>query len=385
MSVATTTHTLETISYHKGKGWSAPLPDLDSDKTLVLAFGARGFSDECSAFAELQRKYPNSCLAGCSTSGEIHGDALHDDSISVAVMRFAHTRLALVSAPVRSPSDSANAGDAIARQLEHPSLRAVLLFSDGLTVNGSELIRGINKVLSKEVVVTGGLAGDGDRFKSTWVIRNGAPASGFVTAVGLYGDRVHVGHGSKGGWDVFGPERTVTRSEGNVLFELDGRPALPLYKEYLGERAAGLPATALLFPLALRSQRGDDKRLVRTILAVDEARQALVFAGDIPQGCFAQLMRANFDRLIDGAAESALMTRSHGQLQVPCLVVAVSCVGRRLVLGERTEEELERALEICPEGSRQVGFYSYGEISPYSTGSCDLHNQTMTLTTIAEA
>lgn len=361
------------------------LPDLDSDRTLVLAFAAPGFSEDHAAFADLHRKYPTSCFTGCSTSGEIHGSELHDDSISVAIMRFERTRLALVSAPVRSPADSANAGEAIARQLEHPSLRAVLLFSDGLTVNGSELIRGINQVLPKDVVVTGGLAGDGDRFKSTWVIRNGAPAGGFVSAVGFYGDHVHISHGSKGGWDVFGPERVVTRSEGNVLFELDGKPALPLSKEYLGERAAGLPATALLFPLALRSQNGDDKRLVRTILAVDEAKQSLVFAGDIPQGCFAQLMRANFDRLIDGAAESALMTRSDGHAQPSCLVVAVSCVGRRLVLGERTEEELERTLELFPEGSRQIGFYSYGEISPYSTGRCDLHNQTMTLTTIAEA
>ena len=115
------------------------------------------------------------------------------------------------------------------------------------------------------VVVTGGLAGDGDRFQSTWVIADREPRGGWFAAVGLYGDRVHVGHGSKGGWDAFGAERVVTKSKGNVLFEIDNRPALTLYKEYLGERAAGLPGTALLFPLALRATRGDAKSLVRTI------------------------------------------------------------------------------------------------------------------------
>ena len=166
--------------------------------------------------------------------------------------------------------------------------------------------------------------------------------------------------------------------------ELDGRPALQLYKEYLGERAAGLPATALLFPLALRADASDTKSIVRTALDIDEANDAMIFAGDIPQGYLAQLMRANFDRLIDGASEAALMTRNGGTPNTPVLSIAISCVGRRLVLGERSEEELEATLDNLPEQTRQVGFYSYGEISPYATGHCDLHNQTMTLTTITE-
>ncbi len=209
-----------------------------------------------------------------------------------------------------------------------------------------------------------------------------------MTAVGFYGDHIQVGHGSKGGWDKFGPERQVTKSSGNVLYQLDGRPALELYKEYLGERASGLPATGLLFPLAIRTSQTEGKVLVRTILAVDEATQSMTFAGDIPEGVFAQLMRANFDRLIQGASEAATLTiNSHNSLpsNSPTLCIAISCVGRRLVLGERSEEEVEAALEILPKGSRQIGFYSYGEISPYQSGTCDLHNQTMTLTTITEA
>lgn len=281
-------------------------------------------------------------------------------------------------------NDSERAGVFIAEQLLRPGLRAVLVLSDGLNVNGSALVRGLTSLLPDGVVVTGGLAGDGSRFERTWVLRNGEPESGFVSAIGLYGDRVRIGHGSKGGWDVFGPERMVTRSEGSVLYELDGKPALPLYKNYLGDVAEELPASALLFPLSLRRDRGDKDSFVRTILAVDEGAQSMTFAGDIPQGHLAQLMRANYDRLIDGAAASALMTRGNGASDKACLSIIVSCVGRRLVLGERTEEELERAAEILPPGSAQVGFYSYGEISPFVFGGCDLHNQTMTLTTITE-
>jgi len=215
------------------------------------------------------------------------------------------------------------------------------------------------------------------------VLKDGKPESGIVSALGSYGDTIRLGHGSRGGWDLFGPERRVTRSESNKVYELDGKPALDLCKTYLGELAADLPASAFLFPLSLRPQDHEEERLIRTVLAIDETEQSLTFAGDIPTGSLVQLTRGNFDRLIEGA--SAAAATAGRPLQGQTLSVAVSCVGRRLVLGERTEEELEAALKLLPEGTKQVGFYSYGEISPYATGQCDLHNQTMTLTTIGEA
>ena len=203
-----------------------------------------------------------------------------------------------------------------------------------------------------------------------------------MTAVGFYGSRLRVGHGARGGWTIFGPERLVTRSEGSTLFELDGEPALTLYKDYLGDLAAGLPAAALRFPLALRESPESDKHLVRTILAVDEEEQSLTFAGDLPQGWMAQLMRANFDELVAGAEDAADVAGVEATQNG--LVIAVSCVGRRLVLGEAAEEEVEATLERLPTGSTQVGFYSYGELSPFASGACDLHNQTMTLLVIGE-
>ena len=371
-----------------GSSWTpAALSHLDSPETLVVLFGASGLIDTPHRIQEVLDACPQSHVMGCSTAGEIYGSEISDDSLVVAAMRFKNTPVHTAEAIVREPQDSYAAGVAIGSQLKRSSLRAILVLSDGLHVNGSELVKGLNSAHEGAVVITGGLAGDGTRFKRTWVMKDRVPQSGYVTAVGLYGDHVRIGHGSKGGWDKLGPERLVTKSSGNVLHELDGRPALQLYKEYLGDRAVGLPATGMLFPLAIRSSLSEAKSLVRTVLAVDEATQSMTFAGDIPQGFFAQLMRGNFDRLIQGASDAATLTMNgHANLHAenPTLSIAISCVGRRLVLGERTEEETEVALEILPKDSRQIGFYSYGEISPYDRGTCDFHNQTMTLTTITE-
>src|SRR5690606_4410717 len=247
------------------------------------------YRDDLAPLDDILAAYPDSHVIGCSTSGEIVGDTLHDDALSVAVAQFEHGDIASAVAPVRTAADSRAAGEALGHQLSRPNLRAVLVFSDGLRVNGSELVAGLNAALPASVVVTGGLAGDGDSFQSTWSLRNGRPRESLIVAAGLYGSRVRVGHGSKGGWDLFGPERCVYHAESNVHFEIDGRTALELYKEYLGERASGLPATALLFPIALRRSADDDTPLVRTVLAVDDEAGSMTFAGDIPEGAMITL------------------------------------------------------------------------------------------------
>jgi hypothetical protein len=380
MDIFTTSHDLVS-------GWREPLPaQLDSEQTMVLVFGASGYAQRLDVFAELMRAFPKGHVLGCSTAGEILDRHVSDDSLTVAVARFTDTTVRMVSAPVATAGDSYAVGAALVRQLEASSPpRAIFVLSDGLRVNGSELLRGMNAVADARTAITGGLAADGDRFERTWVFCGGELRDGWVGALGLYGTRLRVGHGSQGGWDIFGPVRRVTRSVGNVLYDVDNTPALELYKRYLGDRAADLPGAALLFPLAL-SVEGDDRPLVRTILAIDEAAQSMTFAGDIPQGGRVQLMRANMNRLIDGAGSAAdtSLQALAGTGAATTLCVAISCVGRKLVLRERTEEEIESVHERMPEGTTLVGFYSYGEISPLASGRCDLHNQTMTLTTLQE-
>ena len=377
---------LQTLTFRTADGWNTPLPAaMDSEQTLVLVFGAPEFGSDPAPLQALAEAFPRSVLVGCSTSGEIAGTQVHDASLSVAVARFGHTQLRRALTPVAGADDSFDAGTRLAEQLAGPGLRAVFLLSDGLCVNGTPLVDGLTRHLPAGVSITGGLAGDGSRFGHTWVLDGARPAANCICAVGLYGERLRIGHGCDGGWSDFGPERRITRSEGNVLFELDGKPALDLYKSYLGERAAGLPGTALLFPLSVRREGDGQDTLVRTILGIDEAQQSLTFAGDMPQGGIARLMRANTDKLIGSAGQAARQATVGASEVDDALLISVSCVGRRLVLGERTDEEVETVLDSAPQRAGHVGFYSYGEISPaVAGGASELHNQTMTVTVYSE-
>jgi hypothetical protein len=245
-------------------------------------------------------------------------------------------------------------------------------------------VRGVTDALPDEVTVTGGLSGDGDRFQETLVLWDSEPRPDVVAALGFYGDALKIGYGSQGGWDPFGPQRLVTRSRGNVVYELDNQPALELYRRYLGGHADELPASGLLFPLSITLD-DDHEPVVRTILAVDEADGSMTFAGDVPEGAVGRLMKANFDRLIDGAAGAARTTSRALRGSHPDLAVLISCVGRKLVLKQRVEEEVEAVSDLLGDGAVFTGFYSYGEISPFvPEARCQLHNQTMTITTFSE-
>jgi hypothetical protein len=245
-----------TVTYDATRGWNAALPGaMDGPQTLVLAFAASEFERDRAPLDELGAAFPRSLIVGCSTAGEIAGTRVHDASISVAVARFEHTRLKRALTEVSGAADSFQAGVRLAQQLAGDDLRAVYVLSDGLCVNGTPLVAGLAQHLPEGVSIAGGLAGDGSRFQHTWVLDHARPVSHHVCAVGLYGDRLRAGHGSDGGWSDFGPERRVTRSDGNVLYELDGKPALELYKTYLGDRASELPGSALLFPLSVASTR----------------------------------------------------------------------------------------------------------------------------------
>lgn len=361
------------------------LPLVESplvEAQLLLAFGdtSRLAGDE--VFAALRQAYPRAAIVGCSGAGEIYGSSVSDESLVVSALHFEHTAVRLAKATISEMTESFSAGQSMAQALLGDGLSHVLVFSDGLSVNGSELVRGFRSQLPAGVELTGGLAGDGERFQRTLVFADAPARERTLVAVGFYGSRLAVGYGSVGGWDTFGPERLITRSAGNVLFDLDDKPALELYKRYLGEHAAGLPATGLLFPLLLRSENGG---VVRTILGVNEAEQSMTFAGDMPEGQHARLMKANFDRLVDGAVAAAEVSlQGHGG-RAAQFALLISCVGRKLVLKQRIDEEVLGIRQILGNQLPFAGFYSYGEISPHHSGTpCQLHNQTMSITTLGE-
>lgn len=376
---------IEQCKWTEANGWQPQPPgQLDSTVQLVLLFGSPTVLKSDGYWDDLKRAYPDACYLGCSTAGEICDIRVTDDSLVVNAVGFEHTQVRGSAIALNPGEGSFAAGERLGKTLDPEGLAHVFVLSDGLHVNGSDLVRGLAQHLPAGVAVTGGLSGDGDRFRETLVVWNGQTSAGTVAALGFYGDRLQVGYGSLGGWTPFGPERTITRSQGNVLYELDGKSALELYKKYLGDRADGLPATGLLFPLSLRTPTGD-RRLVRTILSIDEAEQSLTFAGEMPEGTTAQLMHASIDRLIDGAMAAAQTCVEAIGGTSPALAILISCVGRKLVLKQRIEEEVEGVREILGDRPVLTGFYSYGEISPFAPGfPCELHNQTMTITTFSE-
>lgn len=373
-------------------GWSQPAA-VAADLVLYFAapeqqtgHGRHGLGGD-RLYAALRADYPAAVIAGCTTGGEILGPDVFDDSVVCVALAFTHgSRVRPVLRAINDPGQSDRIGSDLARALpihdeEGRPLKGVFVLSDGTGVNGAALVQGLRRHLPADVLLTGGLAGDGPRFGLTAVGCNAPPTGHQVAALGFYGQALSLGWGSFGGWSSFGPERLITRSHGPILYELDGEPALDLYRRYLGEDAAALPGSALLFPLSIRPLDDPRDTTVRTIIGLNETDRSLTFAGDMPQGHVAKLMRGTFNGIIDGAATAA----ERVTLRDADLALLVSCIGRKLMLGQRVADEVEAVAASLGPGLPLAGFYSYGEIAPHGDLlRCDLHNQTMTITTIRE-
>ena len=372
--------------YSKANGWLKKDENhITSQAQLVFVFGNRELLKEQQHVDHLKKEYPAAQIVGCSTSGEICNEEVFDENIVCTAVWFEKTKVEIAEEHVSAMEDSFRVGEKLAAELDKAGLKHIMILSEGLTINGSELIKGLNNCLQDKISITGGLAGDQADFAETVIVHNQAGKKNLVLAIGFYGVHLQVGYGSMGGWDSFGVDREVTKSVGNILYELDGQPALELYKKFLGDYAANLPASALLFPLSLML-KDTETSVVRTILSVNETDGSMVFAGDVPQGEYVRLMKANKDRLIDGANGAAEMSMLSLQNTDPDLVILISCVGRKLVLKQRVEEELEIVREVIGNKAAVTGFYSYGEISPIKPFEkhCELHNQTMTITIFKE-
>ncbi len=362
----------------------APLAEMRPQ--LVTVFGAASFFADAEFVAELKSVFPESSLLGCSTAGEISQEGVTDGTCTITAVNFASTTLRSATTTLGNMDDSEAAGIRIGDALRSPELRAVIVFGPGVKINGSALVEGIAARVGKDVPITGGLAGDGGAFVRTFTLSSEGASDSGVVAIGLYGAELNFAHGSFGGWEAFGPARKVTRCADNVLFELDGEPALDVYKRYLGDHAKGLPASGLLFPFAMVGDDHDALGLIRTILGIDEATGSLTLAGAINPEGYLKLMHASTDGLVDGAEAAAEAAAAMHKAEGDSLAILVSCVGRKLVMGDRVDEEVEAVGEVFGSKAILTGFYSYGEISPFAPGSnCQLHNQTMTITWLGES
>lgn len=379
---------IEQRLFQPNDGWktltSQPLPAAPQ---LIIVFGLPERTKDVVHLAEIRSFYPEGTLVVGSAAGEIAGDEIFDDATVVTALYFERTGLKFVETEITAVGESYEAGKNLARQLPPEGLVHVLLLTEGLEINGSRFTDGFTEYLPSHVAVTGGLMGNGVIFSETYVGINGPGVQRKAVAIGLYSEYLRVGYASIGGWDTFGIERIVTRSEGNILYELDGQSALDLYKRYLGDLADGLPASGLFFPLSIcqKNERNEEVQVVRTLLSITEDH-GIRFAGDIPQGSRARLMKANFERLIDGSYQAAVGSISNFGEHTSEFALLVSCVGRKLVLKDRTDEEVEAARRVIGDQAVVTGFYSYGEICPISSSEhrSQFHNQTMTITVFHE-
>jgi hypothetical protein len=374
---------IEQLIYQEGQFWGEF--KLGTKAQWVLIFGSNELLCNKELFDSIRDNYPNAYLMGCSTAGEIYDGATNTGSLSITAIQFDKSKLMYKSYSIlgHSSTYSYELGKKIISELEHEDLKHVFILCEGLNFNGSKLVEGMRESIKTDIPITGGLAGDGTLFKNTYVISNDYAKQNQIAVVALYGS-IKTGCASVGGWDTFGIERIVTKSDENILYEMDHKPALDLYKEYLGEKAENLPASGLLFPLSVRL-KDSEEGIVRSVLSINEEENSLIFAGDIPKNSYCKLMRSNYNNLLDGSMEAAKLAKDMIDVENIELAILISCVGRKVIFKQRIDEEIEVIKEIVGNSTAITGFYSYGEIAPNRKDTlCELHNQTMTVTFISE-
>lgn len=362
-----------------------PLREWQPD--LIVVFGGLAFFESQTLADSLKNLCPTASIVGCSTAGEIAVDRAYNNSCIVTAVKFDNTQTKTVTTQITGMDDSFNAGARLSTELTKDNLTAVFVLGTGVAINGSALVSGMQSVLPPNVPISGGLAADAGAFKQTWTLGPAGSSDKHLVAVGFYGDKIQVSHGTFAGWEPFGPARKVTRCEQNVLYELDGERALDVYKRYLGEYAKDLPGSGLLFPFEMLGSEREKRGIFRTILGIDEAEGSLTLAGDIDPNGHLKLMHSSTDKLIDGA-ETAAQTalKNHAKVNGSALAILVSCIGRKLVMGDRVDEEVESVADTLGKNTCVTGYYSNGEIAGAEfLGECRLHNQTMTITWISES
>ena len=363
--------------------WNYLSESITLNNPLVLILGNRFLLEKEGVYEEVRDLFPSGHLVFGSSSGEIVAGSVNDNHITITAIEFEKSSFEIQTFNIHEvEDDSEKAGAAIVNKLTPEGLKHIFVLSEGSFVNGSALTKGMQEALPN-VLITGGLCGDDARFEKTLASYNEAPKEGEIVVIGFYGETFEASFSIYGGWTPFGPERLITKSDGNILYEIDGKPALDLYKTYLGDKAKDLPGSALIYPLNVKSKE-NDQSFVRTILNIDEEKNAMILAGDVPEQSKVQLMMTNMDS-IASASETAALRAMEGRNNPPQLALLISCIGRKLVLDQRIEEEVEEVMSVIGDDVVISGMYSYGEIAPfYGERSCKLHNQTMTITLISE-
>lgn len=378
---------IKQISIRKKQDFDLARKAIESlNPQLVLLFGAKFFFND--DLVEFYKSFSNESRGqwlGCSTAGEIYNKGVLENSLIITAVKFEKTNIYASQVSIANANDSHDCGVRLAESYSGKNLKFLFLLGRGVNINGTSLLAGLYSKISKNVIVTGGLAADNGEFKQTFCFFNGLISDSNVVSFALEGDTTKVGYGSYGGWKPFGPVRKVTKSNNNILYELDGEPALKVYKKYLGGDAVKLPAAGLRYPFAILNENEDETGIIRTILGINEVEESLTLAGDISEEQNLRLMHADHNGLVEGAREAAKFSHQKSDKELRSLTLLVSCIGRKIVMGEDVDDEIDAVRDVVGDESCLSGFYSNGEFCPINKFmECKLHNQTMTITQITE-
>ncbi|PID64021.1 MAG: hypothetical protein CR974_00445 [Gammaproteobacteria bacterium] len=396
--------------FDKQSGWQPAIPSGVYPKvSLLLCFGSADLMYSEGTISDLKHTFPNAELVGCTSGVEVFNNELRQDTLTLTAIQFDSTTVGIAKHEYKTFEDGYEVGKKLMQRLQEKSgLKHVFILSDSINVCGTKLIEGCNAALPANVAVTGGMASSVKpnfsdiyfalkisamrlglestanlNFGNTRVWHNEDGARRQAVAIGFYGDKLRVGYASANGYKASGAKYHITKADDRFIYELDGRPALEVYKQFLGDEAKNLPAVGLNYPLLLLDSPTDSNGIVRGLLDANEMDQSLTMAGHIPEGKYAQLMSADLEGIVDSGCQSAKQADDMlgGESQ---LAITVSCVGRMAYLDAATEKEIQgasHALHGCP----MTGFYSFGEACP-NTGSKNtlLHNHVMAVTTFKE-
>jgi hypothetical protein len=362
-------------------------------KALVEKLG--DFPQACWLFCPPQSELPEflkgivsavrtRTLVGCTTDGEISSEGF---STGTAVLGGIVTDQIdfQVAQVTKLGQDSEEAGKELARALP-PETSYVQLFSDGITGNGCAILRGLAAVLGRPIPISGGTAGDGGEFVRTWQFAGDQVLTDAAVAISFSGD-FKVGTGVRSGWSPLGIAKRVTRASGNVLYELGGQPALEVYERFLGKHAERLPAVGVEYPLGLVDETGNcgggDYYLLRATMSVNRQEGSITFAGEIPEGAMVRMTCGDTSAILDATSQAMEMAQDDLGDRTLAMVFFYSCMARKIVLGRRTKEEVERIRLKVGKEIPILGFYTYGEYCRVKAGGRSFfHNETATVSLI---
>lgn len=320
-------------------------------------------------------------IFGSTTAGEIIDSEVIEQSTVVMLLDINSTHYKLFSEASDNTYKVANDLGLFAKaSLTNPS---VLVISSGLTIDAEQIIKGFMDV-DKTVPLYGGLAGDDLTMKGSFVFSNHFETSTGLIGLVVDGDKINVQGLATSGWDNIGIEKTITKSEGNIVYTIDDEPAVDVFVKFfqftesVDNTAEIIAQNFAQYPLQLTKENGNT--VLRAPLMVDIDSRALIFAGGIPQGSKVKFsVQPGFD-LIEKTTERISALKP--VMPEADALIMFSCKARHMALGPMTGDEADMIRGIW--NKPLIGFFTYGEIGTAKDSVCDFHNETCSMVILKE-